>query len=105
VNSIIEKEDLVKVLNYKSLYSHFEEYAKEFVDRFNKFGSRGYGQNINAIFGDNKTKDKSKTLIDENKLKEFLTDQELKVENIFKYPLTKFKLELYNTVKKLFNNV
>lgn len=89
VNSIAKGEDLVEVLNYKSLYSHFEEYAKVYVDRFNKFGTIGYGKHFSAVLGE----------IDEFRLKEFLTDQPLKEENIFKYPLTKFKLEIYNTVK------
>ncbi len=95
--SIAKAEDLVDKLNYHSLYSHFDEYAKSFVERMNNFGTKGYRKNAFSIL-------KGKDINAENKLKYFLSDQSVNEENIFKYPLTKFKIELYNSVKNKVKN-
>lgn len=90
---IDSKQDLAIRLDYRSLYNHFDDYAKSFVERMNNFGSKGYGENVVRIF-------KTENITAEEKLKEFLSDQSIDEKNIFKYPLTKFKLELYRSVKE-----
>lgn len=91
-------KDLVETLEYNNLYKNFTPYISSFVERYKKYGSEGYKEGIvNSI--NSTSSEVEKKLIEEDKLMYFLTDSSLKEQDIFKYPLTKMKIELYKYIK------
>jgi hypothetical protein len=89
---------LSEKLDFEELYQNFSGNAEILVERFHKFHSSGYKANIGKIFG--------KTVIKKNinaEMKYFISDIPLRNENVHKYPLTKFKMDLYDEVKRKYD--
>jgi 5-methylcytosine-specific restriction endonuclease McrA len=82
--------DMSKKLDYIDLYSNFDTNAEILVERFKKFNSEGYNEHLNKNTDSSNTREMIEYLISEIPL----TD-----DNILKYPLTKFKMDLFNTIK------
>jgi hypothetical protein len=85
-----EYMDMSKKLDYIDLYSNFDSNAEVMVERFKKFNSNGYSEHLNKITDSSHTREMIEYLISEVPL----TD-----DNILKFPLTKFKMDLFNTIK------
>lgn len=85
-----EYMDMSKKLDYIDLYSNFDTNAEILVERFKKFNSEGYIEHLNKITDSSNTRAMIEYLISEVPL----TD-----DNILKHPLTKFKMDLFNTIK------
>ncbi len=85
-----EYMDMSKKLDYIDLYSNFDINAKIMVERYKKFNSEGYSEHLNKITDSSNTKEMIEYLISEIPLTN---------DNILRYPLTKFKMDLFNSIK------
>lgn len=82
--------DMSEKLDYIDLYSNFETNAEILVERYKKFNSEGYSEHLNKVTKSSNTREMLEYLISEIPLTN---------ENVLKYPLTKFKMDLFNTIK------
>lgn len=82
--------DLREKLEFKDLYQNFELNAKMMVDRYQKYHSHGYNEHLKSIT----EKTDSREFIEY-----FISEVPLSDESVLKHPLTKFKMDLYNTIK------
>jgi 5-methylcytosine-specific restriction endonuclease McrA len=87
-----EAKDLAIKLDYKLLYRNFVESGEILVSRFQRFNADGYKDSLKKIANEEDP---------ESALRYFISDVPLKKENILKFPLTKFKIDLYNDVLAL----
>lgn len=81
---------LAEKLDYEKLYQNFSGNAEILVDRFQKFHSKGYKTHVETV--------SMKRNIN-SEMKYFVSDIPLINENIHKYPLTKFKIDLFKEIK------
>lgn len=86
---------LATKLDLKKLYECFEENAQIMVERYNKYHSQGYSNSISKIPGI-----RNESLL----LEYFVSEIPLSDENVLKHPLTKFKIDLYNTIRTKSSN-
>lgn len=81
---------LVEKLDLKDLYAKFNKDALNIVSRFSKFYSEGYKHNVAGFFSDDEN---------ESNLDYFVSEIPMLESNELKYPLLKFKKELFEELK------
>ncbi len=91
-----EFADLSKKLDYQKLYMNFDENAEIMVSRFKKFSSDGYEASLNKITSESNSK---------TKVEYFISEIPLTKENILKHPLLKFKIDLFDSIKRKSKNI
>lgn len=85
-----EAKDLANKLDYKILYKNFKESGDILVSRFHRFNSKGYKKSLKKIANEDDP---------DIAVRYFVSDVALIKENILKFPLTRFKIDLYNELK------
>jgi 5-methylcytosine-specific restriction endonuclease McrA len=83
-------KDLATKLDFKELYQNFSSCAETIVDRYQKFYSEGYYNHLEKITN----RPNSREFIEF-----FISEVPLTNDNVLKHPLTKFKMDLLNTIK------
>lgn len=86
---------LVDKLDLLDLYRKFDKNAETTVSRFRNYYSRGYGESISKSF---KTKEGISAL------EYFVSEIPLTDSNVLKHPLTKFKKDLFESLKSKIND-
>ena len=87
--------DLITRLDFSDLYKNFSGNAKIMVERFHKFHSNGYKAHLESVINGKDTT---------SEMKYFISEIPLVDKNIVKYPLTKFKIDLYKELKQKYDN-